>query len=100
MAKKKASPLSLCHNLSFFEVSFSVLSHIVLLTEKNSSCFSDKYKQFFCRFNDSPDNKKLKLKILTNIAKRSNASEIMNELGNFFLLTRTYIETNLSQTIK
>lgn len=64
-------------------VSFSVLSHIVLLTEKNSSCFSDKYKQFFCRFNDSPDNKKLKLKILTNIAKRSNASEIMNELAEY-----------------
>jgi len=64
-------------------VAFSILSHIHLLSEKNNGFLSDKYKQFYCRFNDSVENKTLKLKILTNIATRSNATEILNELSEY-----------------
>eukprot|EP00494_Astrolonche_serrata_P024140 UN24398 len=64
-------------------VAYAVLSHIALLARRNPAGFSSKYKQFFCRFSDRREMKELKIKVLTSIANRSNATDIMNELAEY-----------------
>ena len=65
------------------EISYTVASHLRLLVERAPMLFSQDYKQFYCRYNDSIHVKKVKLKMLTSVADESNAYDIVNELCEY-----------------
>lgn len=65
------------------ELSFTVLSHIQVLTDRAPQIFADSFKHFFCRFNDPSCVKQIKLDILTMLANDKNMTDIMAEFSEY-----------------
>lgn len=65
------------------ELSYVVLSHIKLLTDRSQGVFDQSFKDFFCRYNDPSSVKLLKLDILKTLANPSNFAEIITELSEY-----------------
>lgn len=65
------------------ELSFVVLAHIQTLVSRAPGVFDDKYKHFFCRFNDPSCVKLQKLQILTDLANEKTLSDVINELSEY-----------------
>ena len=65
------------------EISYTIASHLRLLVERAPMLFTEDYKQFYCRYNDSIHVKKVKLQMLTVVAAESNAYDIVNELCEY-----------------
>ena len=67
-----------------FESCYVVLSHINnLIDRSNFPLFSNEYKHFFCRFDEPPFVKNLKIEILSKIAIESNLQSILSELNEY-----------------
>ena len=66
-----------------FEQGYSCLKHIAMLTTRAPAVFSNEFKHFYCRYNDPPCVKILKLEILTTIATASSVAEIIEELAEY-----------------
>ena len=81
-ARLKAPMLTLMTG-GVFEIGFSCLKHIALLTSRAPAVFSPEYKHFYCRYNDPVCIKLLKLEILTTIASAANVSDIVDELAEY-----------------
>lgn len=65
------------------EISYTIASHLRLLVERAPMLFSQDFKQFYCRYNDSIHVKKLKLEMLTVVADEANAYDIVNEICEY-----------------
>ncbi len=65
------------------ELSFVVLAHIQTLVARAPGVFDDKYKHFFCRYNDPSCVKLQKLSILTELANEKTLSDVINELSEY-----------------
>lgn len=76
-------PMLTLMNSQTFEISYPVLSHCCLLVSQMPDIFEDSYKQFFCRYNDPPSVKTVKLNTLVELATESNASDILDELSEY-----------------
>lgn len=65
------------------ELAFTVLSHIDVLVQHAPDVFADKYKSFFCRYNDPICVKDLKLGVLTALATEHSMADIIAELSEY-----------------
>eukprot|EP00164_Ancoracysta_twista_P001705 GFYU01002235.1.p1 GENE.GFYU01002235.1~~GFYU01002235.1.p1 ORF type:complete len:611 (-),score=160.67 GFYU01002235.1:77-1909(-) len=77
------SPLLTQMSGANYELSYTTLSHIRLLTSRMPEMFAEEYKQFFCRYNDATSVKMLKLDILTNIVTEKSMPDIISELSEY-----------------
>eukprot|EP01083_Nonionella_stella_P022282 61615_1 len=76
-------PLMTLMSSQTFEISYPVLSHVSLLVSRQPAVFEDSYKHFFCRYNDPPSVKSIKMNTLIDIAAQSNSVEILAELSEY-----------------
>ncbi|CEM20466.1 unnamed protein product [Vitrella brassicaformis CCMP3155] len=78
-------PLLTLVSTSCFELSYTVLVHILLLLSKVDSLgvMEHDYKHFFCRYNEPSYIKTVKLDILKTLATPANVGEILTELSEY-----------------
>eukprot|EP01124_Arcella_intermedia_P030666 TRINITY_DN6765_c0_g2_i1.p1 TRINITY_DN6765_c0_g2~~TRINITY_DN6765_c0_g2_i1.p1 ORF type:complete len:808 (-),score=171.22 TRINITY_DN6765_c0_g2_i1:82-2223(-) len=67
------------------ELSYVVLSHLLLITKRLPSLFSAEYKQFFVKWKDPLYLRLLKVKVLLAVANEINSKDIVNELSAYVL---------------
>jgi len=76
-------PLRLIISREQAGVTYTILSHILLLAQRAPIMFAQEYATFYCRTDDPMYIKRLKLEILSEIVDNSNAYEIASELTEY-----------------
>lgn len=76
------------------EIGYSICGHLKLLIARSPGVFDEDFKSFFCRFNDPPCVKKLKLESLTLLANNTSFSDIMSELSEYV----TDVDVDIART--
>lgn len=74
-----------------FEMIYLILLHIHLMSSYDPSLFSLDYKYFYCKMNDPPYIKKLKIQLLITLAQEKNGIEIVDELSEYVKETNSNI---------
>jgi len=67
------------------ELSYVLLSHIILLTKRVPDLFNNEYKQFYVKIKDPLYLRLLKVRVLQVTANELNTKEIVNELSSYAL---------------
>ncbi|KAK8808479.1 hypothetical protein WA158_008380 [Blastocystis sp. Blastoise] len=67
----------------YYEVSYTVLSHVKLMLRSDNSAFVDEYRQFFCRYTEPSYIWKQKIEILPLLATDKNYMELLGELKEY-----------------
>jgi vesicle coat complex subunit len=83
VCKRLKAPLLTLMTSGGPELGFAICGHFKVLIARSPETFDDCFTSFFCRFNDPPCVKKLKLDTLTLLANQANFSQILTELAEY-----------------